>query len=1126
MPNTALLINSYQQKNGQQGQWNAFVDAPSYIRGINTGQLANNLTSEQMAALISGLPSPWARAKLFKFAFDSIANPDPNVGQGSLGQYYNTLLGEWKGLVAVLALYGDRIRFSDPVYMPTDNTGNCIASDFGKMLFTDRDLWCDQQALATNQDAQPFIQLIYYNNILIGGTSPMTAFFTGINYSNLQVNNQGIPWYRNGVFEDPTNYLMGPDLQKVYLFVSNMNRNSQQFDTMVNSQRNGKPNLDITGFTSVSMNWEQTLLNRGQGMLTNRGPIAQYENLNCPFSILLNNSEPVYIRPDGQFTYTNGVGYILINDIQKLLSSEHYVVGWAETQNSSPSLNDSKIHYLMVNDIRNGNRYFFTLPLSEMGLSIFQNRLEGLLGGGAGTNARLNAAVTNQGKLSVSMDLEIDGVWTQLITKEYTISWQTIPGKVILWPNFVSDNWDKYYLYSEFTSDARQRFFPIFQNAGQLMMDGNGHIITSEYVPIAGQQNPVNKRKLVSYPQGVDMAMPKYDITRFNKPVIGLAVKAVDGGIEYDAGYLMLRSDRVRNYTNVQMMQNAVVGFDFGSNNTCVYYNPAFQGPQPVEFENYRIVMVGHENPNMRSIATNDELLFFSNYPSINGQVKSWLHEHDSRYNPYSQSEEVSGGVPVHRPNVLVREMTKFDITTQAGKMHYNMKWLDDDGGLNKKLSFLKTVWIHTCAYLYTHQITPTHIEWSYPGSMMPSDINNLAISFQQLPNITPIVGVFPNVAVSPNIITESEAVCSFALGGDFALGNNNIILGIDVGGSTSDILLLAKNGNNQDTLMRESSVRMAAGVFFNAIIRSDVFRNALISFHQSGAVDGLYVENIHEIISHVEKAPYYLNNIFDQLKNNQDFDVLYTSLNANARKVFTIPAYVTGMLLFYSGMMIGKAIQDNQLNNIQQVDVFSFGKGGRLFHWLSCAAAQNIVDRYYAECVNAGLACVARGINLGVTYHKANDNSNKSEVAQGLCRMQNLYKAPQATDCDICGECNVHYTDVRGTRLLDPGEELTGDYFVNNMNNFNFGNASNLGKFMDLFFDFVDTKTGICKGVRNQLANTIDNLPNHFKTYITNHDPEYQKALRNNNAGFHYHQPIIIAEALYLQNHLIDQLF
>ena len=89
------------------------------------------------------------------------------------------------------------------------------------------------------------------------------------------------------------------------------------------------------------------------------------------------------------------------------------------------------------------------------------------------------------------------------------------------------------------------------------------------------------------------------------------------------------------------------------------------------------------------------------------------------------------------------------------------------------------------------------------------------------------------------NGVTEAEAVCSYAVGlPNFGLAANSMFLGIDVGGSTSDILLLARDSKNngQPTLFTESSIRLAAGVFFNTLngsgVGSQQFRNALVKFH------------------------------------------------------------------------------------------------------------------------------------------------------------------------------------------------------------------------------------------------------------------------------------------------------
>ena len=598
-----------------------------------------------------------------------------------------------------------------------------------------------------------------------------------------------------------------------------------------------------------------------------------------------------------------------------------------------------------------------------------------------------------------------------------------------------------------------------------------------------------------------------------------------DTGKDVHAGYLILRSDIIEDRTSYDIKGTAIVGIDFGSNNTCVYYNMNDKGAMPVHFENYRSVLVGKENSDSRAIAENNELLFFTNYPSENGQLKSWLHEHDSRYNCYNESEEISGGVPVNRPNVMVKDMDQYEIKTQAGILHYNMKWLDNEKGLKKKRAFLKSIWLQTCAYLYSNRIRPEELSWSYPGSMMEADRTDLEKIFEELCKITPITVRRPELC--PKLTTEAEAVCSFALSQDFGLNKDNMFLGIDVGGSTSDILLLAKDQNNanKSSLYRESSVRIAAGVFFNAVIKSETFREALVNFHE-GKKTKVFVANIREILSQPSKAPYYLSSIFDQLKSESDYEEFYTSIDSNAKFVFTIPAYVTGLLLFYSGMLIGKTIKTEHLEHINRIDVLSFGKGGRLFHWLRNSAGRRATNEYYASCLNAGVSLVVDK-TLIVKYRDEIEIDNKAEVAKGLVDPKELVKKQQNTDCDICGETGVKYILNDGSpKDLHTEDELTGDYFANEMNNFSFSGISNFKVFMNIFIEFVSRKTRLYPKADSDLIDDLDDLPNRIAAYICNNDDEYRKARRDSANGFRYHQPLIIAEGLCFLDTLIKKAF
>lgn len=1129
----ALLIKSYTTlTTGTQGTWNDLNMASSYIQGIQTGKILEDVSADKIAALISGVPTPWARARLFKFALDTLACPDPNISNSGLTQFYEMLHGEWRGLIALMALYSDRIRISKPVIMNVKGGDYDIAAAFGRMLFSDKDIWSNQDQLAKDPDAQPYIHLIYFKDQLIGGTSPFTGVFTGVNYSNL-IGTSDISWYRNGKLEDPTPYLNPDQLQKLYLFLKNFNGNLDAFEQKINQQRKGVNPIELKGLKNMSRDWESEITRNANGRLRDKGPIPTYGTLNCPFNILFKSDVPVYMKPDYTFTYSSGeqvtVPYQKIGDIQNLLSSDGYVLGWAEDPSQRQKRSDAPVYYLQVKDLHSGATCYFTIPLSEMGIDIFKNRLGELLDYTVGGNSHLTASISDNGDiLSVTMVVEIDGESVTLNTREYQIEWMEDMGRVIMWPNFVSDKWNKYYLYTEFTAEAKNKFQPIFKYDSKILLDGNNHFLTPLYEPAPNEELGVDIKPLITYPAGQGEELPKYNIIAANKPIEGLIATVQKSGHDERAGYLMLRHNVVKDLTSIDMNSKAIVGIDFGSNNTCVYYNANDRGAMPIQFENNRAVLVGNENDDKRANAGNDELLFFTNYPAENGQLKSWLHEHDSRYNCYNQSEEVAGGVPVNRPNVVVREMDEFEIKTQAGTLHYNMKWLDNQKGLEKKRAYLKSIWLQACAFLYKNKIRPEEISWSHPGSMMESDINDYDKIFNDLIKINPITtGRKP--IINEDFPTEAEAVCSFALSQDFGLSGNNMFLGIDVGGSTSDILLLAKDptNGNKHTLFRESSVRLAAGVFFDAIIKSETFRQALVNFHESNQKT-VYVSNIKDVLTEPNKAPYYLNNIFDQLKTVEDYDNFYETIDRDAKFAFTIPAYVTGLLLYYSGMLIGKTLKENNLENIERVDILSFGKGGRIFHWLRNSAGSRATREYYATCLNAGVKCVTDK-ELVVKYRDEIEVDNKAEVAKGLCDPKDVVKKTKAEDRDICGEIGVKYLVPGGSmKTLSVEDELTGDYFADDMGNFDFSGITNFETFMNIFIEFVSQKTKMYAKADSELRDDLDDLPSKIASFICNNDREYKKAKEKSKAGdgFRYHQPIIIAEGICFLSTLIRKAF
>ena len=213
------------------------------------------------------------------------------------------------------------------------------------------------------------------------------------------------------------------------------------------------------------------------------------------------------------------------------------------------------------------------------------------------------------------------------------------------------------------------------------------------------------------------------------------------------------------------------------------------------------------------------------------------------------------------------------------------------------------------------------------------------------------------------------------------------------------------------------------------------------------------------------------------------------------------------------------------QLDQVSRDDILSFGKGGRLFHWLKNSAGNRLTNEYYGACLNAGVRCVIDK-EMQVSYREEIAVDNKAEVAKGLVNSKELHKKESGVSSDICGEDDVKYTMEDGSiRTLRVDDELTGDYFTNEMNNFTFQSVPNFEKFINIFIDFVCQKTHLYPQAESLYEDLAD-LPNRIASFICNSDDEYKKARSNQRDGFHYHQPLIIAEGACFLETLIKRVF
>jgi len=1140
----ALLINSsVGEKEAVQGTWHLFEQATPYIQGIKTGDLLENVDAEILSNMISGLPSIWSRAKVFGYAF-KYTQKDANIDTSGLINFYETLVNEWKGLIALLALFPDRIVLSKPLEFTPGLLDDLykIPNAFGRMLFEDTDLWCDPKVLNEQKKQKPQIQLIYYNNLLIGATSPYSLIFTGIDYSAFTAKGD-VPWFRNGRFDDPLEFgnFDNNQLQKLYLLVSNLANKLPEFEREINLNREGKEKLKLTPQFEFIQKWSNEIKARGF-QLVNEGALDAELEFAAPFTQLFRIKQDLFLN-NGNFSFDEQNGGQKV-DLQKILMQDDFIYSLTEVSEEQP-LENSAVYYMTCFDPQDAKKkWYFPIPLSDYGLRLFKNRVGELLSQGVENAHEIRSSIkVNDFKLVVELFLLVDGKKQTPIVREYEIKLLTgVQRNIIIWPNFVSKNWNQYYFYNEYPSNARDiKFVPFYKNISESNgYDGGNYIADNKekliYGGYEGYHADLKVEHLVKYPVATATREDyPYEVIRSNRPVAGVEIRALIGGKDRTCGYLIvkepndesMRGNHILDFSHETNFEQAVVGIDFGSNNSCLSYSKTNRSEvEPIPFKNRRIFLLGAEVIDHRreKTAVRNELLFFQNEETANGQIKSWVHDHKPQYVATGmEQEEIAGGVPIFEHNLIIHGMDSRTITTNAGILHHSMKWLNDIRGKEKKKAYLKSVWIMAIADLYANKMLPIELRWSYPGSFTKFDVRQYQLMYDELSEI-PIEKHSIKVSYEPS--TEAEAVCNYALT-NIGLDEKNILLGIDVGGSTSDILVLGMDSKARAyKLSKQSSLRMAAGILSEVIKDSNAVRQAIYKYHES-PVCPIKVANIKDIIEKPNTAPFYLNAILDRLKDNE-FRAFYSALAQFTPEVFVIPAYVTGLLLYYSGQLVSKAIKENQYQNVRIVDFLPFGKGGRIFDWLDVFPGKGEARNYYNSCFKAGFGEGSQQIDLEKKDSIRHDN--KSEVSKGLSAPQEVTVSPDVREnSDLFGESGFVFQPENGEEQLLRADDVIK---IQHLQDMKFGirmpdEFAEFNKFFDIFIRFVGpNSTGIIKNAA-QLQTKKAQLARELKAYILN-DSEWQKANEQAKTGqpFDYKHSMLILEGLcFLEKFIIPEL-
>lgn len=816
MPNKPLVIDvkAAAVPGGQLNSWTPLTNTSVFINNIETPKLAKNTN---IGKLVSGIPSAFARVDLFKTALDFVANnPRPNAADElSLNNYYFQLSDEWRGLIACIALDDANIKVNriDMVYSDGNDINRTTnvyepKGAFGNMLLKRSELWCEQD-LPPNAPKIPYINVIKYRSVVVGATAPESLLFTSTGYKATP--SKDCPWIdvNTGRLIDPLKSTMTSiQIQSLYAYIGHLVQGLQNFNGYFSNLEPISLRPNYNSITRELQKWQDELEAKANAenidlTLGCVPPVSA--DFSGPFKELFCFKDILY-GVEGIISEDFKTGSVQFDPKDLLLDENDAKIARVSLNIKPEDFGKLPILVLTARVENSDKKAYFALPLSALGLNVYGKNvaaLVGMAGAGQVIASSLDAVYNPNARtnnLQVDLKIQTAGGKKRSFKKVYTSDSAIQNKDILLWPNFISPQWNAYYMYNELPHNGNTSDYKAIPFVGEMqdtyfriiLDEQNKPILLSNNGKIVAPATKVNAELLVECNDAVADNRYKYEIYKSDKPFKGVKLLSPTAN---EGGYILV------NYSSAQGTQlpkdwmlpgatpalNPVsLGVDFGSTNTSIAYSSSVTGEKGFDFSNQRVSLMGFELPGYPIQPRENQVFFFQGgvTPIPSNSIKSILTLHDPRRLPaLKQGETVSmrsakaivGGFPCFADNLPLSSSDSGTITLnfpqgvgQVKQIH-NMKWENDDNSKSYKSAFLKALMLQVYATLFEKGLYPTSLKWSYPSSMMGSLMHSYQLIWNELSGtkLSPVL----NAAGRPYNLSVSQYTQNLLGDDDFSAG-------------------------------------------------------------------------------------------------------------------------------------------------------------------------------------------------------------------------------------------------------------------------------------------------------------------------------------------------------------------
>lgn len=996
------------------------------------------------SAEVDSIPSMWARPLLFEMA---LYNPNTDH------PIYQRVLGEWRGLLAMLALK----EWCDfPITTDQLNIIDANPADARGFLEALHRLMPSAKFTLDQTTTWETLNIILFDGKPIGITAPTTLVCTAVNCFGRIWN---VPWFNDRWLDDPVPKLNDFEKEAVAGWLQHLQEHTLALPSgKIKANLNGLLNSFMADLRAVpagpNFSFSGTRLGLTQDLFKCMdNPVAPRD---LPSSVKLvpsPNKQPETtllvpdktlpkvwgVEPQNVFVWQgktlatiqdfSGVPKLALPMHVHLRNQHDFFTDQLFVINQEKAFQEHSTLVSKGSDSLNFNGISVTpiLPITEELLTYLDVR---------DLNTRISFDQQND-SIVVSLRLTLSGINGRnrdfTISKEYGVAdvKQISTGPVLaIWPNFRTPNWKAYYTY--YTTAGQDAFY-----AKPFLAVGE----TSEPRTFSDNQGNVEKEitKMECFPEAM---LCEYDGDK--------------------AGILLISApEETRSVDET----NWIVGVDFGTSSTTVYrYKKGEDEPQPVAFSD-------------RLLRLTDPLIGVA--PLFYDDFFSPKREQTPFFSLFQKLGNKGTNEPLLDGHIYFLE--HYTALSSAKNIVSDLKWSTSPIEREYIRVFLKQLCLQVAAEAINDGVNEVNWNFSHPLAFTERDRGQFESIWKDVGSACErATGLSQRVAIpaqSESVVTAkffaSTPQNPLAAGG-FAGG----AVCIDIGGETSDISIW------QDyELYWQTSIRFAGRHIFLNLLRENP------EFLKNFGADHTDIKLLNDASKGGNDKFYAQADALIQQKGQGWLNKLSTVGSDPAIQPFQLISLGVSGLLYYVGLLLNHLSEHKDGFNSEIPSIYVGGNGSKILHWM--AEGSFNPDNPMALLCRKHLGHIIRNAsgfdsdnNRGIEISKL----PKEEAAYGLVAEGTKLKSNQTQFDILAGETftedgiDYEWTEIVTAERLANRLSISKnrlEQIENFIKNFNDG----LGEEINMPVNLNETLSGETHGstIRDVI---FENLENIFQDY------------------------------------------